>query len=265
MMPEMNGVELCRKIRAEISSRYVYVILLTAKTHRHERLQGLNAGADDFIAKPIDSAELEVALKTAQRIIAAQNVLQSRARELEKTNEELLDLASRDELTGLKNHRGFLDALDASYRQADTDRLPLSLIRFELDHPEHIIPTLEPGGWERFLVDVAHLVERETRACDTAARVSAHGFAVILPGLAEDRALSTSDSLRFAVSTLSTAAIAINASVGVSSRSPDDLLATPSGLLRAADRALTQAQAEGGNRVVRLDPSDSRQEKACQL
>ena len=80
MMPEMSGLELCRKIRTELSSRYVYMILLTAKSHRHERLQGLNAGADDFLAKPIDSVELEIALKTAQRIIAAQEALQDRAR-----------------------------------------------------------------------------------------------------------------------------------------------------------------------------------------
>ena len=59
MMPEMNGVDLCRKIRSELSTPYVYIILLTAKAHRHERLQGLKAGADDFLAKPIDSCELE--------------------------------------------------------------------------------------------------------------------------------------------------------------------------------------------------------------
>jgi DNA-binding response OmpR family regulator len=75
MMPIMNGLDLCRKIRAEIRSTYIYVILLTAKTHRHERLQGLSAGADDFLAKPIEHCELDIALKTAQRIIAAQEAL----------------------------------------------------------------------------------------------------------------------------------------------------------------------------------------------
>ena len=79
MMPVMSGLELCRKIRAEIKSTYIYVILLTAKTHRHERLQGLSAGADDFLAKPIDHCELDIALKTAQRIIAAQEALVARA------------------------------------------------------------------------------------------------------------------------------------------------------------------------------------------
>jgi two-component system cell cycle response regulator len=262
MMPEMNGLELCRKIRAEITSRYVYVILLTAKTHRHERIQGLNAGADDFLAKPIDSAELEVALKTAQRIIAAQNALDLRARELERTNQELIDLASRDELTGLKNHRGFLDVLDVSARQADADRLPLSLVRLELDHPERILAALEPGGWERTLVEVARLLESEVRACDTVARVSGHGFAIILPSVTEEGALAISEILRDSIAALPTATPTLSASVGVSTRFADGQPASTSLLHEAAGRALAQAQAQGGNRVIHLLPCGSRQEKA---
>src|SRR5206468_1735987 len=183
----------------------VYVILLTAKTHRHERIQGLNAGADDFLAKPIDSVELEVALKTAQRIIAAQDVLDSRARELERSNQALIDLASRDELTGLKNHRGFLDALDVSARQAQADGLPLSLIRLELDHPDRILAAVDPGGWEQILVNLARSLESETRACDTVARVSGHGFAIILPSVTVDGALATSGILRDSIAGLPTA------------------------------------------------------------
>jgi diguanylate cyclase (GGDEF)-like protein len=261
MMPEMSGLELCRKIRAEITSRYVYVILLTAKTHRHERIQGLNAGADDFLAKPIDSAELEVALKTGQRIMAAQDVLDSRARELERTNQALIDLASRDELTGLKNHRGFLDALDIAARQADADRLPLSLVRLELDHPDRILAALDPGGWEQTLVDLARLLESETRACDTVARVSGHGFAIILPSVTADGALATSEILRDSIAARATATTERSASFGVSTRSADDPSASSPQLLEAAGRALTLAQAHGGNRVIHLLPSGSREDE----
>jgi two-component system, cell cycle response regulator len=265
MMPEMSGLELCRKIRAEITSRYVYVILLTAKTHRHERIQGLNAGADDFLAKPIDSVELEVALKAAQRIISAQDVLDSRARELERSNQALIDLASRDELTGLKNHRGFLDALDSSARQADADRLPLSLVRLELDHPHQILAALDPGSWEQLLIDLARLMERETRACDTVARVSGHGFAIILPSVTVDGALATSEILRDSIAAPATTTTELSVSVGVSTRSANDPSASPPLLLEAAGRALTLAQAQGGNRVIHLLPFESRQEEVHSL
>jgi two-component system chemotaxis response regulator CheY len=260
MMPEMSGLELCRKIRAEITSRYVYVILLTAKSHRHERIQGLNAGADDFLAKPIDSAELEVALKTAQRIIAAQNALDTRARELERTNQELIDLASRDELTGLKNHRGFLDALDVAARQADADRLPLSLVRLELDHPDRALAALEPGGWERTLAEMARVLVRETRGCDTIARVSGHGFTIILPSVTVEGALATSEIVRDSIAALSSATVQLSASIGVSTRAAAEEAASAPLLLEAAGRALTRAQAEGGNRVIHLLPCESGQE-----
>src|SRR5262245_52328427 len=162
IMPEMNGLDLCRKIRSEIKSAYIYVILLTAKTHRHERLQGLSAGADDFLSKPIDCCELEIALKTAQRIIAAQEALQSRAKELEKANEQLSRLAAHDELTGLNNQRGFQEALATCFRQALEDRLPLSLIRLELDNLDQVLVALEPGAWEEFLIKLANLLREES-------------------------------------------------------------------------------------------------------
>ena len=111
MMPVMDGLDLCRKIRAEITSTYTYIVLLTAKTHRHERLQGLSAGADDFLAKPIDHCELDIALKSAQRIIAAQEALIARARELERANQDLVRLAEHDELTGLLNQSGAFRSL----------------------------------------------------------------------------------------------------------------------------------------------------------
>jgi diguanylate cyclase (GGDEF)-like protein len=241
------------------------VILLTAKTHRHERIQGLNAGADDFLAKPIDSAELEVALKTAQRIITAQDVLDSRARELERTNQALIDLASRDELTGLKNHRGFLDALAIAAGQADADRLPLSLVRLELDHPDPILAALDPGGWDQTLVGLARLLENEIRPCDTVARVSAHGFAIILPSVTADGAVAASEILRDSIAATAVAETELTISIGVSTRAADDPSASCPQLLEAAGRALTQAQAHGGNRVIHLLPSGSREEEVHSL
>jgi PleD family two-component response regulator len=183
MMPVMNGLDLCRKIRAEIKSTYVYVILLTAKTHRHERLQGLSAGADDFLAKPIDHCELDIALKTAQRIIAAQEALVARARELERANQDLVRLAERDELTGLLNQRGFQESLATAVSQARYDHLPLSLIRLELDHRERLSEMLSLMTLQDLHLKVANLLRGESRDCDVSARVGEHGFALILPGL----------------------------------------------------------------------------------
>ena len=115
IMPEMNGIDLCRTVRGEKNLPYVYLILLTSKAHRHERLQGLSAGADEFLSKPLDTFELEVSLKTAQRIIAVMEGLATRIRELEQANEQLSLRFLQDEQTGLVNLRGFQEALTQSF------------------------------------------------------------------------------------------------------------------------------------------------------
>jgi two-component system chemotaxis response regulator CheY len=254
MMPEMNGPDLCRKIRSEIKSRYVYIILLTAKTHRHERLQGLNAGADDFLSKPIGTCELEIALKTAQRIIAAQEVLQSRAQELERANEELTRLASLDELTGLKNLRGFHEALAASFQQAREDRLPLSLIRFELDLLDSTLTREDARDRDEFMIRLANAFRAECRDRDIPARLSSHGFAVIMPGVTEDSALAVADILVGAAKEQRATRFTVTASAGVATMLAENQPSSPTEFFEHAERALARARAQGGDRVVSLDP-----------
>ena len=88
MMPEMDGVEFCRELRAE-QGRYVYVIMLTAKAQREERLEAFGAGADDFLTKPLDREDLSTRLQVAARIIASEDALQEQKSELERATERL--------------------------------------------------------------------------------------------------------------------------------------------------------------------------------
>ena len=250
MMPEMNGLDLCRKIRAEIKSTYIYVILLTAKTHRHERLQGLSAGADDFLSKPIDHCELDIALKTAQRIIAAQEALVARARELEQANQDLVRLAEHDDLTGLRNQRGFQESLATALRQAKDDQLPFSLIRFDLDHADRLSQQLSLLALQDLHAKVANLLRAESRECDIPARLSEHGFALILPGLTSDWALPVADNLRSALAELRGTGCRATASFGVVTMSLD---VSSAQLLKACDSAVELARSDGGNRVVNLE------------
>ena len=106
IMPEINGVELCRMVRDEKKLPYVFLILLTSKAHRHERLQGLNAGADEFLAKPVDTFELEVSLKSAQRIMGVVDSLTARIRELGDASDQLSRQVLEDEQTGLATSMG---------------------------------------------------------------------------------------------------------------------------------------------------------------
>src|SRR6516164_5258805 len=105
MMPEMDGPELCRRIRDSRRHPYVYIIMLTGRTDRLDRLEGLAAGADDFLTKPVDEEELAVRLAIAGRILGVQA-------ELEEKNALLRDIAGLDPLTGLANRRRLSEGID---------------------------------------------------------------------------------------------------------------------------------------------------------
>lgn len=88
-MPQMNGLELCRAIRQHASDRYVYIAMLTARGQKEDKLQALDAGADAFLNKPLDTAELQANLRVAERILQAEATLQAQKQQLQDLNEEL--------------------------------------------------------------------------------------------------------------------------------------------------------------------------------
>src|SRR3954451_2842827 len=89
MMPRMDGLEFCRRVRARSEGPYVYVILVTAKQQRKDRIEGLEAGADDFLVKPLDRGELMARVRVAVRILTMQEELEQRTRALETAHTEL--------------------------------------------------------------------------------------------------------------------------------------------------------------------------------
>ena len=89
MMPEMDGLELCRKLRSSDFGHYVYLIVLTAKTKSDDMVTGLSAGADDFISKPIDTEILKARIKSAIRVIEMENKLAEKNRFLRNQNKDI--------------------------------------------------------------------------------------------------------------------------------------------------------------------------------
>ena len=83
MMPGMDGAEVCRRVRSQGADRLLYIILLTAKARKQDIVQGLTAGADDYIIKPFDRAELKARISTGERILRLQAELAARVKELE--------------------------------------------------------------------------------------------------------------------------------------------------------------------------------------
>jgi two-component system chemotaxis response regulator CheY len=126
IMPEVDGLELCRRIRARRGRSYQYVIMVTCRTDALDRLEGLKAGADDFLTKPVSEEELALRLAIAQRILGVQA-------ELEAKNARLEAMVNTDPLTGLANRRGLYEVMGGLRSQA-VPVMPCALVALDLDH-----------------------------------------------------------------------------------------------------------------------------------
>ena len=186
MMPGLDGLELCRRIRSLAGRPYTYFVMFTGRAGFEDRLEALAAGADDFLGKPFDPRELVARLEIARRLLAIQD-------ELERKNVALRELATTDELTGLKNRRSFFEMLESYFALAARQRSPLSLVLLDVDHFKTYNDAFGHPAGDQLLRGVADVLRGTTRAHDTVARHGGEEFAVLLPatGSVVARSLAT--------------------------------------------------------------------------
>jgi diguanylate cyclase (GGDEF)-like protein len=236
MMPNLDGPSLCRRIRASGGERYVYIILLTSRDRREDKLEGLRAGADDFLIKPPDPDELAVRLEIAERILAVHD-------RLARQNMRLVELASIDELTRTKNRRRFREDLDFLFNQAMRLRLSLSLIMLDIDHFKQFNDSFGHPAGDEVLHRVGSILNTGVRANDLVARYGGEEFVVLLPATGAEEALHVAERLRIAISSRTWPHRQVTASFGVATTSPD--LSTAATLLSQADQALYESKRRG--------------------
>ena len=133
MMPGLDGLSVCRSLRQAVGP-YTYVILLTARETRRDMVEALDAGADDFLTKPLDVLELRARLRSGERIIALQE-------DLLRTQSELEHQASHDRLTGLWNRGRVLDQLTRELYRTRREKACLAVVMADIDHFKRINDT----------------------------------------------------------------------------------------------------------------------------
>jgi two-component system, cell cycle response regulator len=261
-MPTMDGLELCRRIRAQPDALYTYIILLTARDSRDDRLAGLQAGADDFLTKPLDTGELVARLNIARRILTMQEQLRVHAAqlaklysELERQNERLeqqnLLLNERsitDGLTGLKNRRHFDEALRAALVFAQRHSQPLSLVLLDVDHFKSYNDAYGHVAGDEVLRSVAELLQSQARAHDVVTRYGGEEFALVAPATDAEGARCLAERLRATIADHCWPLRPVTASFGVTTTTATVPEAVA--LTAEADQALYTAKASGRDRVV---------------
>ncbi|HOM70908.1 MAG TPA: EAL domain-containing protein [Armatimonadota bacterium] len=173
MMPVMDGVQVCREIRKRRVEPYTYVILLTAKSGKQDVIEGLDAGADDYITKPFDTSELQVRLRAGRRIVELQN-------ELLSIREALREQATHDPLTRLPNRLLFGDRLSQGLARARRQGKLLAIMFLDLDRFKIINDTLGHSAGDILLTHVAKRLTTVLRDVDTIARMGGDEFTIII-------------------------------------------------------------------------------------
>ncbi len=255
MMPRMDGLELCRRIRARRDHIYTYVVVVTAKRQRKDRVEALQAGADDLLSKPFDQGELLARTQVAQRILMMQEELQARSRQLEVMrdelafqNQRLAEMAVCDSLTGLKNRRHFHEALDTSFSFAIRQRLPLSIVMLDVDQFKSYNDTFGHPAGDAVLSELAAMLLRNSREHDLVARYGGEEFVILLPATDPSAARLVCERARGMIERHNWRLRPITASFGVTTLGLGTT--TPAQLIDEADQALYHSKRRGRNRVT---------------
>ncbi len=243
MMPHVDGVEICRAIRKLAQEPYIYVILLTARGRQEEIIEGLEAGADDYITKPFDLEELKARLRAGKRILDLQE-------QIVFAREQLRNQATHDSLTGLLNRPAILETLHREVSRSAREGTSVAVIMADLDHFKHINDTYGHAVGDDVLRESARRMLTAIRDYDSIGRYGGEEFLVIAPGCGAREATIQAERLCACVSAAPIDAaghhILMTLSVGVAActerKQADELL-------RIADEALYEAKNAGRNRV----------------
>lgn len=249
VMPEMDGLELCKAIRSDDSGRYTYIILLTSQGSKNDLLAGLDAGADEYLVKPAHQQELLTRIKTGRRIIDLESRLNDFARQVES-------ISLVDALTGVFNRRYMEERIPSEIKRAYRYGRSLSIIMLSIDRLDRIINESGYLAGDRILKGCANcLTESVRKEIDWIARPGEDKFVVVLPETDAQGAMILAKRLRIRIAALVTNSegtdLKVTASLGVTGFTPTEEKEgfTMQVLLEKTEESLRMAAAEGGDNI----------------
>ena len=239
-MPRMDGLELCTRIRQEDLPHYLYVILLTAKSRVYDMIRGLDAGADEFLSKPVLPAVLKARVRAGVRML-----------EMER---QLLQLSQHDPLTGTVNRRYFTKSLHDEWERAVRNDHSLSCAMLDLDFFKKVNDTYGHSAGDDALQLVAGVLLDSRRPSDVVCRYGGEEFCVLLPETDEKGAVVWAERVRKDIADTVIPAgdqsFHVTTSIGVAERI--GRAGNAESVIDAADQALLVGKETGRDRVVQF-------------
>jgi diguanylate cyclase (GGDEF)-like protein len=247
-MPGMDGVALCKAVRALQLDGYVYALLLTARDSKENIIAGLDAGADDYLVKPVHEPELIARLNAGRRILNLEHSLRA-------ANHRNRILSITDALTGAFNRRYLMEQLPREVERCRRYGYPLSVIMCDIDHFKRINDARGHGAGDDVLQQFVSRVQRSIRSnCDWIARYGGEEFLLVLPETNFKAGCFVAEKIRALIASAPFPTRAgeadVTASFGVaaSGDTGPDLTLRVEGLIKIADQCLYQAKQDGRNR-----------------
>ncbi|HEX5724805.1 MAG TPA: diguanylate cyclase [Longimicrobiaceae bacterium] len=262
MMPVLDGFEVSRRIKSDGELPFIPIILVTARDTADDLVEGLEAGADDYIAKPYDFRELEARVRAMLRIKHLQDELDQKNRELEVVNKRLRKLSITDGLTELFNHRHVHQLLREEFERSSRSGEPVAVAMLDLDRFKQVNDTYGHPTGDVILYETARILRETAREIDMPGRYGGEEFIVILPNTGEEEAARFAERVRATVEGHvfrdEATEVRMTVSGGVAAF-PHPGVDAPEALLKRADDALYVAKESGRNRVVRASqmPADA--------
>jgi putative two-component system response regulator len=257
-MPGIDGLELCRRVRARTGGNHVHFIMLTMHAEDEELSRAFDAGVDDFLAKPFNSAAMMARLRAGLRAVALYDEISQRHQGSRQLNEQLTNLNHRleqlaitDDLTGLYNRRQGMHRLEEYWATCERHHRPMSIVSLDVDHFKQINDVHGHNAGDLVLQGVADVLRQCVRSTDTVCRIGGEEFLILLPcqtlqeaEVCAERCRETIQKKEFGFAGL---AVRATVSAGVACRRAD--MHNCGDLLREADEALYSAKRSGRNQI----------------
>ena len=259
LMPHLDGIGLTRALRETRIGRSVYVLFLTSVDNEAGVIEALDAGADDFMAKPVNPRLLGARLRAGQRIVRMQQDMEHDREEIRRVaaelaiaNRRLQEMALTDALTGFPNRRYAMERIQQEWAAAARSQRPLATMVIDLDEFKQVNDRHGHDVGDAYLRQTAQAIRTALRAQDVVCRTGGDEFLVISPDTDLPSALACAERIRQAVETTVVSAgtlrLAATMSVGVAVR--DGTMLNAEALIKRADEGVYAAKQQGRNRVA---------------
>ncbi len=248
-MPDISGLELCQKIRNDFPQNFAHIILLTSNTDKEQVVEGLAAGADDYLTKPFHQGELRARVNVGLRVVELHRQVQAKNRQLE-------EMALTDPLTGLANRRAIDIWITRQLSAAARHDFPIWVAICDLDHFKKVNDTYGHEAGDMVLKGFAQILKTNTRQSNICGRQGGEEFLNIITHVERDNSVIAFERIRKQMETqkftFNNQVFSVTTSIGIAgfrgAKPP-----TFADLLAQADEALYKAKHKGRNRIEYAD------------